>query len=47
MKGIDDLNILDVRDSVLGIAKMFYVVPGALIMLPLDGLQGCTYRGSF
>jgi hypothetical protein len=43
VEGIDDFNILDVRDNVLGIAEMFYVVPKAFIMLLLDGLQGFCY----
>jgi hypothetical protein len=32
-EGIDDFDVLDVWDRVLSIAKMFYVVPKALIML--------------
>jgi hypothetical protein len=35
---IDNLNVLDVQDSVPGIAETFHVVPEALIMLLLDGL---------
>jgi hypothetical protein len=42
VKGIDDLNVLDVRDSVLGITEKFYVVSETLIMLLPDGLQ-CLY----
>jgi hypothetical protein len=41
-KSIDDLNVLDVRDGVLGDAKMFHVAPEALIMLLLDGLQSLS-----
>jgi hypothetical protein len=37
-EGIDDLNVLDVRDSFPGVTKMFHVVPEALIMLLSDGL---------
>jgi hypothetical protein len=37
-EGVDDLNVLDVRDSIPGIAEMFYVVPEALIILLSDGL---------
>jgi hypothetical protein len=37
MKGIDDLDVLDVRDSVPGIAEMFHVVPEAFIMFLPDG----------
>jgi hypothetical protein len=43
MKGIDDLNVLDVWDSVSGIAETFHIVPEALIMLLPDGLQGLCY----
>jgi hypothetical protein len=35
MEGIDDLNVLDVQISVLGIAEMFHVIPKTLIMLLL------------
>jgi hypothetical protein len=35
---MDDFNVLDVRDSILGTAKTFYIVPEAFIMLLLDGL---------
>jgi hypothetical protein len=42
VKGIDDLDILDVQDSVLDIAKTFHIVPEALIMFLLDGLQGLS-----
>jgi hypothetical protein len=41
---IDDLDVLDVRDSVPGIAETFYVVPKTLIILLLDGLQGLSSR---
>jgi hypothetical protein len=40
MEGIDDLNVLDVRDSVPGITKMFHIIPKVFIMLLLDSLQG-------
>jgi hypothetical protein len=39
VEGIDDLNVLDVWDNVLSIAETFYIIPEALIMLLLDGLQ--------
>jgi hypothetical protein len=39
VEGIDDLDILDVRDSVPGIIEMFHVVLEAFIMLLLDGLE--------
>jgi hypothetical protein len=44
VKGIDNLDVLDVWDGVPGIAKTFYIVPKALIMLLLDGLQGFRCR---
>jgi hypothetical protein len=44
VKGIDDLDILDVWDSVLGVAEMFYVVSEAFIMLLLDGLLSFRCR---
>jgi hypothetical protein len=37
MEGVDDLDVLDVQDSVPGIAEMFHVALEALIMLLLDG----------
>jgi hypothetical protein len=37
-ESIDHLNILDVRDSVLGIAKAFHVVLETFIMLLPEGL---------
>jgi hypothetical protein len=44
VKGIDDLNVLYVRDSIPGVPEIFHVVPEALIMLLLNGLQGLCYR---
>jgi hypothetical protein len=38
MKSIDDLDVLDVRDSIPCVAEMFHVVSEAFIMLLLDGL---------
>jgi hypothetical protein len=38
-ESIDDLDVLDVRDSVLGIAESFHVVSETFIMLLSDGLQ--------
>jgi hypothetical protein len=37
-EGINDLDVLNVRDVVPGIVEIFYVVPEALIMFLLDGL---------
>jgi hypothetical protein len=44
MNVIDYFDVLEVQDSVLGVAKMFRVVSKAFIMLLLDGLQGFSYR---
>jgi hypothetical protein len=44
VEGIDDLDILDVWDSIPGIAKIFPVVPETFIMLFRDGLQGLCYK---
>jgi hypothetical protein len=33
VKGIDDLDVLHVRDSVSGIVEMFHVIPQSFIML--------------
>jgi hypothetical protein len=38
MEGIDDLDVLDVRDDIPGDVEMFHIVPDALIILLLDGL---------
>jgi hypothetical protein len=38
LEGIDDLDVLDIRDDVPRIVEMFHVVSEALIMLLLDGL---------
>jgi hypothetical protein len=44
MKGVDDLNVLDIRNSVLSITETFHIVPETLIMLLSDGLQGLCCR---
>ncbi len=44
VEGIDDLDVLDVRDSVPGVAEIFHVVPETLIMLLPDGLQSLCCR---
>jgi hypothetical protein len=44
VEGVDDLNILDIWDNVSGIAKMFHVVPEALIMLLHDGFQSLSSK---
>jgi hypothetical protein len=43
-EGIDDLDVLDVRDSVPGIIETFHVVPETLIILLSDGLHGLCWR---
>jgi hypothetical protein len=40
VEGIDDLDVLDVWDSVLGIVEIFHVVLETFIMLLPHGLQG-------
>jgi hypothetical protein len=35
---------MDVRDNIPSIVEMFHIVPEALIMLLLDGLQGLSSR---
>jgi hypothetical protein len=37
-EGINDLDVLDVQDSIPDIAEMFHIISEALIMLLLDGL---------
>jgi hypothetical protein len=44
MEGVDDLDVLDVRDSISSVAEIFHTVPKALIMLLLDGLQSFSSR---
>jgi hypothetical protein len=46
-KGINDLDILYIRDSVPSIVEMFHVVMEVFIMLLLDGLQGFSFRRMF
>jgi hypothetical protein len=44
VKGIDDLDVLDVWDSIPGVIEIFYIVSETLIMLLSDGLQGLCNR---
>jgi hypothetical protein len=44
VEGVDDLDVLDIHDSVPGITEMFHVVPEALIMLLSDDLQSLSNR---
>jgi hypothetical protein len=41
---VDDLDILDVWDSIPGVTETFHVVPEALIMLLSDGLESLSSR---
>jgi hypothetical protein len=41
---VDDLDVLNVRDSVPSITEMFHVVLDALIMLLSDGLESLSSR---
>jgi hypothetical protein len=43
-ESIDDLDVLDVWDGVPVIAEIFHVIPEALIMLLLDGLQSLNSK---
>jgi hypothetical protein len=43
-KGIDDLDVLDLWDSVPSIVEIFHIVPEALIMLLPNSLQGFSCR---
>jgi hypothetical protein len=43
-EGIDDFDVLDVRDNVPGVVEMFHVVLEAFNMLLLDNLQGLNCR---
>jgi hypothetical protein len=46
-KGINNLNILDVRDVISGIAEMLDIITETLIVLLLDGLEGIGGRWTF
>jgi hypothetical protein len=43
-KGIDDPDVLDIRDSIPGFAEIFHIIPKAFIVLLLDGVQGFSCR---
>jgi hypothetical protein len=43
-EGVDDLNVLDVRDGVPSIAETLDIVTETLIMLLLDGFDGLSSR---
>jgi hypothetical protein len=40
MEEVDDLGVLNVQDSIRGIAANFHIISETLIVLLLDGLQG-------
>jgi hypothetical protein len=42
VESVNDLDVLDILDSVPGIAEIFHVVPEALIMLLPNGLQSLS-----
>jgi hypothetical protein len=44
MEDVNNLNVLDVRDTVFGIAEMLNVIMETLIMLLLDGLESLGSR---
>jgi hypothetical protein len=44
IEGVDDLDVLDIRDSVPSIAETFHVVLKALIMLLPDGFKSLNSR---
>jgi hypothetical protein len=43
-EGINNLDVLDIRDVVSGIAEMFDIIMETLIVLLLDGLEGLGGR---
>jgi hypothetical protein len=47
VKGIDDFDVLDVWDNILGTAEIFHTVPEAFIMLLLDNFQSFNHRWMF
>jgi hypothetical protein len=46
-EGVNNLDVLDVRDTVSGIAKMLDIITETLVMLLLDGLEGLGGRWTF
>jgi hypothetical protein len=43
-EGINDLDVLDIRDSIPGIAEIFHVAPETLTLLLSNGLQSLYCR---
>jgi hypothetical protein len=44
MEGVNDLDVLDVRDIIFGIIETLDIIVETLIMLLLDGLKGFGSR---
>jgi hypothetical protein len=44
MEGVNDLNVLDVRDAISDIAETLDIIVETLIMLLLEGLEGLSIR---
>jgi hypothetical protein len=44
-KGVDDLDVLNIWDSIPDIVETFHIIPEALIKLLLDSLYGFSRRG--
>jgi hypothetical protein len=44
MEGVNNLDVLDVRDVVSGIAEMFDIITETVIMLLFDGLEDLDGR---
>jgi hypothetical protein len=44
MESVDDLDVLDVRDSVSGVTEIFHIVLKVFIMLLPNGLKGLSSR---
>jgi hypothetical protein len=44
MEGVDDLNVMDVRDGIPDIAETLDIITETLIMLLLDGPEGLGSR---
>jgi hypothetical protein len=44
MEGVNNLDVLDVRDVISGIVEMFDIITETLIMLLFDGLEDLDGR---
>jgi hypothetical protein len=47
MEGVNNLDVLDVRDAISGIAEKLDIITETHIMLLLDGLKGLGGRWTF